>query len=359
MSVATAPGKLVIFGDYAVLEGAPAAATSVDVRAHAQVDVTDGRNSVFIDLAGGKAFDFFVEPGAELVWTTESPGDRGTIVSAVLDTCHEIAHLRGPLPALRISLNTDAFFTRANGRTEKLGLGSSAAALVALTGALIDALRIPVEPDSLIRICHAAHRRFQGGHGSGIDVATAVLGGVIGVRRDAASEYPAAESLPWPDELLMLAVWSGSSASTPELLTRFNAYRDNQADGFRHHLMHLGRFAEQADSAWRDGRVAELLSALTGYDNALRALDYDAEIGINTDVHERLRGMTERHGAVYKTSGAGGGDFGIVLTNSADVLERVAEEISSAGFMLLDADLNAAGLAIVPDADQSGNRPAY
>lgn len=352
MTVATAPGKLVIFGDYAVLEGAPAAATSVDVRAHAQVDATDGHHSVFIDLAGGKAYDFLVEPGAELVWTTDSPGDRGTIVSAVLDTCHELTHLRGPLPALRISLNTDAFFTRSNDRIEKLGLGSSAAVLVALTGALIDALHVPVEPESLIRICHEAHRQFQGGHGSGIDVATAVLGGVIGVRRDAASEYPMAESLPWPDGLLMLAVWSGSSASTPELLTRFNAYRDNHTDEFRHHLMHLGRFAEQADAAWRDGRVAALLSALTGYDNALRALDYDAEIGINTEVHERLRGMTEKHGAVYKTSGAGGGDFGIVLTNSQDVLEQVADEIGSAGFMLLDADLDAAGLTITPNEDQ-------
>ncbi|MFW2403848.1 MAG: mevalonate kinase [Gammaproteobacteria bacterium] len=353
MTVATAPGKLVIFGDYAVLEGAPAAATSVDVRAHAQVDVTDGRNSVFIDLAGGNAYDFVVEPGADLVWTTASPGDRGTVVAAVLDICHELVHLRGPMPALRISLNTDAFFTRANDRTEKLGLGSSAAVLVALTGALLDALRVPAEPDSLIRICHEAHHRFQGGHGSGIDVATAVLGGVIGVRRDPKSEYPLAESLPWPDGLLMLAVWSGSSASTPELLTRFNAYRDQHKDGFRTHLMHLERFAEQADAAWREGRVAEVLSALTGYDNALRALDYDAGIGINTQVHERLRGMTEKHGAVYKTSGAGGGDFGIVLTNSSEVLEQVADEMRAADFMLLDADLNAAGLSISPGEDPS------
>lgn len=346
MTVATAPGKLVIFGDYAVLEGAPAAATSVDVRARAQVDVTDGRSSVFIDLAGGKAYDFIVEPGTELVWKTESPGDRGTVLAAVLDTCHALLHQLGPLPALRISLNTDAFFTRVDDRNEKLGLGSSAAVLVALTGALIDALRVPVEPESLIRICHEAHRHFQGGHGSGIDVAAAVLGGVVGVRRDSGDKFPSADSLAWPEGLLMAAVWSGNSASTPELLTRFNRYRDGNPDEFRHHLLHLVRFAEQADAAWRAGNVASLLSALTGYDNALRALDYDAGIGINTEAHERLRGLTERHGAVYKTSGAGGGDFGIVLTDSSDVFEQVTVEIENAGFVFLDADLNAGGLSV-------------
>lgn len=344
MTIATAPGKLVVFGDYAVLEGAPAVAVSVDVRACAQVDVTDGRNSVFFDLAGGKAYDFVVEPGTRLEWMAESPAERGTIVAAVIDTCHELLHLHGPLPALRISLNTDAFFTRVGDTTVKLGLGSSAAALVALTGALVDALKIPLESGSLLNICHAAHRRFQGGRGSGIDVAAALAGGVIGVRLDTRERYPVTESLEWPAGLHMLPVWSGNSASTPELLDRFASYREADTDGFAHHLRNLTLFAQQADAAWHDGAVAEILSAMAGYDNALRSLDYDAQIGINTEVHERLRGLVEHHGAVYKTSGAGGGDFGIVLSDSTDVIEAVSVELTRRKFMLLGEDLCADGL---------------
>jgi len=347
MTVATTPGKLVVFGDYAVLEGAPAAAVSVDVRARAQVNLADGPNSVFIDIAGGQAYDFIVDPGVSLRWTGAPPGERGTLVAAVLDTCHELTHLNGPLPALRISLNTDAFYTSIGGITEKLGLGSSAAALVALIGALVAALRIPVERDSLLNVCHAAHRHFQGGRGSGIDVTTALLGGVVGMRGDPGESTSAIDSLGWPEGLLMQPVWSGRSASTRELLQRFYAYRDNDPDGFAHHLRNLTRLATLADAAWRGGKVAGILSALTGYDDALRALDYDAKIGINTSAHERLRGLAERHGAVYKTSGAGGGDFGIVLSDSADIMTSVGEDMSD--FELLEADVCAAGLHVAAD----------
>lgn len=347
MTIATTPGKLVVFGDYAVLEGAPAAAVSVDVRARAQVDPIDGRDSVFIDLGGGRAYDFVVEPGASLRWLAEPPAGRGKLIAAVLDTCHELVHLTGTVPGLRISVNTDAFYTDVGGRVEKLGLGSSAAALVALTGALIATLGIPIERPSLLNICHAAHRNFQGGRGSGIDVTTALLGGVVGVRHGGEQPSPAATRLDWPDGLFMLPFWSGVGASTTELLARFYEYRATDEDGFAHHLRNLSNYARQADAAWRRGAVAEILSALTGFDDALRALDYDAGIGINTEAHDRLRGVAERHGAVYKTSGAGGGDFGIVLTDSERVLRAVADEM--VGFKPLEARLNVAGLEISGD----------
>ena len=334
-----------IFGDYAVLEGAPAAAVSVDVRARAQVDRIDARRSVFIDVAGGHAFDFEVEPGERLRWIGQPPGDRGALVAAVFDTCHELVHLQGPLPSLRISVDTDAFYTGVGGRTQKLGLGSSAAALVALTGALTRCLRISVERDSLLNICRAAHQRFQGGAGSGIDVATALLGGVVGVRIEARDAPPNVSTLAWPDGLFMMPVWSGSAASTPELLGRFYAYKDADADGFTHHLRNLGRYARLIDAAWRKGGVAEILSALTGYDDALRALDGDARVGINTDAHDRLRGVVEHHGAVYKTSGAGGGDFGIVFSDSDTILRDVRREVGEDA--VLDAALNVGGLDIL------------
>jgi mevalonate kinase len=349
MPLATAPGKLVIFGDYAVLEGAPAAATSVGVLARAQVDVIDGRRSVFIDAAGGNAYDFSVDPGEGLTWIGDSPGERGRIPHAVLDTCYELMHLRGPVPTMRISLNTDAFFAGLGDRAEKLGLGSSAAVLVALTGALVDALEIPVETGSLLRVCQAAHRRFQGGKGSGIDVATSVLGGVVGVKKNPQDEFVVADALQWPDGLLLLPVWSGNSASTPELIARFDAYREQNPEAFRHHLRNLGRYAEQANRAWRAVAVAETLSAIAGYDNALRALDYDADIGVNTEDHERIRGLAEGHGAIYKTSGAGGGDFGIVLTDSQDVARLVTEDLTAAGYRVFDEELGVEGLTLVRD----------
>lgn len=346
MTVASAPGKLVIVGDYAVLEGAPAIATTVGIRAKAQVTVTAAGDSVFIDLAGGKAYGFVFETGMGLTWVDESPAERGTILEAVLETCNELLTLPDPLPSLRVSMNTDAFYRSIGGSSVKLGVGSSAAVLVALTGALVAALGMRVERPSLLSICHAAHRRFQGGLGSGIDMSAALYGGVVGVTLGRGELEPETEALEWPEGLAMLPLWSGNSASTPELLRRFARYRAAEADAFSSHMRYLTRFAQHADAAWRSASVVELMSALAGFDDALRALDADAGIGINTEAHEQLRGLTERHGAVYKTSGAGGGDFGIAISDSTDVIDAVRADAIDAGFSLLDKELDVDGLTV-------------
>jgi phosphomevalonate kinase len=58
------------------------------------------------------------------------------------------------------------------------GYGSSAAASVALTGALLALVEESVSGEEVFAIALAAHRAFQGGRGSGYDVAASTHGGV-------------------------------------------------------------------------------------------------------------------------------------------------------------------------------------
>jgi phosphomevalonate kinase len=344
MNAANAPGKLVIVGDYAVLEGAPAIATTVDVRARAQVVVTESNDSLFIDLAGGKSYRFIFDQGLGLSWIDESPAERGTLLEAVLRTVYEQLHLTAPLPAMRISINTDAFFQSVDGVPVKLGLGSSAAALVALAGGLMSALNISIEPGPMLKFCQAAHRHFQGGYGSGIDISAAFHGGVVGVTIVPGDVEREIEALSWPDGLHMLPLWSGVSASTPVLLQRFAAFREADSSLFQTHMRRLTRFARQTVEAWHAGAVSEIMSSLAGYDGALRMLDEVAKIGINTPTHEQLRRIVERHGAVYKTSGAGGGDFGIAISESSDVVAAIKAEANARGLLVLEKSFCVDGL---------------
>src|SRR5262245_37809403 len=136
--IARAPGKVVISGAYAVLEGAPAIVAAVD-----RYVTADARRTA----------------------------DAVT-------------------PEVRAALgNRDApaFDARALRRGDnKLGLGSSAAILVASLGAV--ALRDlgPLSDDALaaqvFEPALAAHRAAQGG-GSGIDVAASTYGGVLIAQR--------------------------------------------------------------------------------------------------------------------------------------------------------------------------------
>ena len=346
MPEASAPGKLIVFGEYAVMEGAPAIATAVDVRAWARISPSEDRDSILFDAHSGQAHHFSVAGSRELHWQTPAPGARGTILEAVFITLGQ--RLPDQLdPKLRFSIDTDAFYAETGGSLFKLGLGSSAAALVALVGAFMRSAGLIVTDAALFEICCEAHRTFQGGQGSGIDIATALTGGVVAVRPGEPGATPAVTSREWPDGLLMLPVWSGSSASTPELLDRFNHYRERDPGSFDAHIHRLKSLAEEADRAWSGPKVTTLLEVLKAYDSALRAMDRDGAIGINTDAHDLLRDLSAQHGAIYKTSGAGGGDFGIALTDSPEVIDSLKKVLTDSGYRVLTSSYDADGLTVL------------
>lgn len=351
---AQAPGKLVIAGEYAVLEGAPGLAVAVDVRAQARVVSIPGRDNHLVIPDTGQKFCFHWVPDSRPRWERRSPGAFGL----PLEVCAEILTARRLLPraseltACEIELLTAAFFHAGNGgRRMKLGLGSSAAVVVALTGALLRLAGGPTLPrQDLIDICCEAHRRLQGGTGSGIDVATSITGGTVAIAivRHPTTDARMVQALPvaWPRQLRLVAVWSGESASTPGMLGRLRAFHERHAGQYFGHMQSLGAAAGQAVAAWKAGNVSAVLSAVASYESGLRRLDESAGIGIFSPVHERLRGIAQRHTAVYKPSGAGGGDFGIALTDSRDVEQALRADYAAAGYLTLDAGLGGPGLTV-------------
>ena len=346
MTEASAPGKLVLGGEYAVLDGAPAVVAAIDVRARVKVVAIPGTESIFFDAARGRAFYFVIDGSTGLRWIGESPETNGTILEAVVSSFIEHSTLFDDGPSFRVSMNTDNFFTHLGGRWTKLGVGSSAAALVSLAGALVAELNLTLPRDELLAVCHAAHRRFQGGRGSGADVATALYGGVVIVRRGAKPETVSATACGWPNGLLALPIWSGVSASTRELLARFEKFKSDNPVDYQRHFRRLQALSEQACVAWLEQSVIDILNVLAAYDDALLGLDSDARIGINSEAHAKIRQLVERHGAIYKISGAGGGDFGVALTESTEVIEAVREDCGKGGFEILDRPFMAAGLSV-------------
>jgi phosphomevalonate kinase len=188
-------------------------------------------------------------------------------------------------------------------------------------------------------------------------VATAVTGGVVAIEfsRQAGPEarVPQAHPVSWPRRLAMVAVWSGQSASTPAMLGRLRTFRERDTVRFSGHMERLGANAGRAVAAWQAEDLSALLSAIGGYESGLRRLDEAAGIGIFSPEHERLRAIALEHGAVYKPSGAGGGDFGIALTDSHHVEHALRAAYEKAGFMTLAADLRAPGLTV----RSTGTRP--
>ena len=90
MSDASAPGKLVIAGEYAVLHGAPAVVMALDVRAQATVSRVAKTDSVLVDSVSGQEFRFHCHEQKGFQWLGRAPGERGRILLVVLSTFLEV-----------------------------------------------------------------------------------------------------------------------------------------------------------------------------------------------------------------------------------------------------------------------------
>ena len=343
MSEADAPGKLVIAGEYAVLHGAPAIAIAVNVRARARVGRSGGLSRLVVPDGG--SWEFQWGDDGQPQWQVQPVAGQGNVLEAVLAVASRRVLLAHDLPALMIELDTREFHrARADGFREKLGLGSSAAVTVALAGALLAELGATPERGTLLGLALDAHHELQGGAGSGIDVIAALYGGVVGIGAPEAPEQ--ALSLSWPTGLDWLAAWTGCAASTRVMLERLEKFRTTRVDEFNRQLSVLKGSARAVLASWRRGRVAAILAALADYGDALRSLDGASGIGIWTPAHDRLAALAAETGAVYKPSGAGGGDFGIAFASTAEPLRRLQARLVAEGVDTIAGGQAAPGVRI-------------
>ena len=317
---ASAPGKFVLSGEYAVLDGAPAVCVAVDRRAQVLIEPHDGDHCVvrapgFSDETG----QFTVNPGG-LNWL-DGAEDFGLF--AAVWAASRPAALDD---AVAISLDTTAFRDPASG--SKIGLGSSAALAAALAAAL-HALGGAGAPGA----AHAGHRRFQGGAGSGVDVACSITGGVIEYRMSDRQVTP----LAWPDGLHYSVLWSGVAAETRGRLARFRAQAESRARD------DLGEASNAVAAELERGDAMAVLAALDDYTRTLRRFDGAHALGIFAAGHAQLADSASGEDVVYKPCGAGGGDIGVALATSEATLASFEKMAARAGFARLGLSVDPRG----------------
>lgn len=263
MTIARAPGKLVLSGSYSVLWGAPALVASVDR-------------------------------------------------FAVADSSREPVHVAEEvLAAVRLGLIERPCYVDASslrvaepgGTSRKLGLGSSAAILLATLVATrgdppTDAARQALFADGL-----RAHREAQGG-GSGIDVAASTFGGVMTFRR----RDPVPEVTPHqlPDGIVIHVFACDAPAVTSSFVAQVRALAASHPPRFEAIIAQAGGGASACASA-ADARA--FLSGLDTQRRALTELGDAAGIPIITPAMAALAAIAETEGGVFLPSGAGGGDI--------------------------------------------------
>lgn len=318
----SAPGKVFIAGEYAVLDGAPAICMAVDCRAHVSITESDQDFHRVIAPGHSQLTGRFRAMPRALEWLQGE--SEYTLLTAVWEELGAT-----PRGYLSIVLDTSEFVDAKTGI--KLGVGSSAALTVALAAALDLALG---GGQSVDRIARDAHRNLQHGAGSGADIACSLHGGVIAYRMG--ENMPT--SLSWPAGLHYALLWSGVGATTTAQLARLAATSigTTRAD--------LGVAASNVATAWCDGEITGIIAALQEYAVALRRFDAEHKLGIHAAGHAELASAADSCGVLYKPCGAGGGDLGIVIASDAAAVDVFVSKARDNGFRHVRMAVEATGL---------------
>jgi len=334
--VASAPGKLVLLGEYAVLEGAPALALAVDRRARATLaPATDDAWEIVSPTFGVEAR--LRMDGAGAAWSDAAP-DALAWVATLLGQFHPGAHL----PPCRVELDSDAFHVEHAGKPAKLGLGSSAALAVALLGALH---AIAQKPAPTLDECVRTHRAIQHGHGSGIDIAASFSGGLLRYQLDGNATRSVPARL--PEGLRWRCVYSGRPASTRAMLATVAGWRERDPAAFAHCMHELATISSRGIDALAANDAAAFLSCLHDYATSLARFGEAAGADIASREHRAIAAIAADCGCVYKSCGAGGGDIGVTFAVEDTRLRDFSARALRAGFPVIGLEADPTGLEVV------------
>jgi phosphomevalonate kinase len=296
-----APGKVLLFGAYSVLEGTEALVVAVD-------------RYVVADT------------------TRREPSPSREVRAALGDVAAPAVDVSGLYAA-----------------AQKLGLGSSAAVLVATLGARAaergEDLASPAARRAIFAAAKQAHAVAQGG-GSGVDIAASTYGGALFYAMDGFDAERGRTSL--PGGLVLRVFWSGASARTSDLVARVKALGDRDRSAYRGAIEAVGAAVRAAKSACATNDFRALVAAGVANGTALADLGCAADAPVVPAAFADLGAAAADEEAAFYPSGAGGGDVGVWLGGALPSARFVARA-ASRGMSPLDLGVDHAGLRIRKD----------
>ena len=319
-SRASAPAKVILTGEHAVVYNEPALVMAINRRAHVAVTTTRG-DSVELSSTDLKKTERFPMRETSELRSIETVG--GTL-RPYLTVLRQVARKAEYYGGLKVSIQSEI--------PSSAGLGSSAAIGVAMSAALGNCLGLRLGKERISKIAFESEKLFHG-HPSGIDNLVSTQGGLIVFRRN--EGFLPVES---PANLQLVIGMTNVERSTADQVAKVAETVKEHHDVGQLLLHCIGHLTIEAVGAVRDGNVeavGRLLSLNHWLVNAL---------GVSNPLLDRLVYASLKAGALgAKLTGAGGGGCMIALVTTKTE-DAVAEAIEREGCTHLKVKQSQAGV---------------
>ncbi|MCM0649786.1 phosphomevalonate kinase [Clostridium swellfunianum] len=250
---------------------------------------------------------------------------------------------------------------------KKYGLGSSAAVVVSVVSAMLslhDCVS-ELDRDKIFKLSAIAHVKTQGS-GSGADIAAAVYGGWLEYCSFSAkwilNELEKGTKLiemlerPWPNlsivtltppVSLQLAVgWTRDAEATGHMIQKAYKFREDNLTLYNDFLRASLIAVEQLIQSFKSNESIEAIKALSQNRKVLQKLGEESGILIETEKLKNLCSIAENFGSA-KSSGAGGGDCGVAFIKDASKKQELYEAWEDADISPLDLCVSEEGIIVM------------
>lgn len=306
--VASAPAKIILFGEHFVVHGEPAIVLAIDRRAYAKVE---RRSDKSLHL---RSTDLNLEASIKNGNFTVTQGDLKEAkmkFEPVLMAVRKVLERHGTNTGLDVEITSTV--------PVAAGLGSSAAVVAAVTHAAGTLLEVKMTKEDIFKIAYEAEKIVHGTP-SGVDPAISTFGGTLLFQMDTGFKPLEAKT-----DVPLVIGDTGVQRSTRIQVEKVNDKRKKYPQVVKPMMQAAREIVLRAMDAFKENDL-ETLGELMNLNHSLLY-----GLGVSDESLEWLINAARKAGALgAKLTGAGGGGCMIALTEN-DKLEQIMEAIQRAG----------------------------
>ena len=313
MAKASAPGKLILFGEHFVVYGLPAIATAIEARTVAEVH---------------RAEEFSV-----LDNRPETPGYKKEKYDQQSDSIRRMLKVMG-LEGKKVRIVLSGDLVAAS------GVGASGASCAAIAAALNEEFGLGMDRDEINDVAYEGEKGYHGVP-SGIDNCSSTYGGFLHFRKDLKTGKSVIRQLHSKAPLSIVVGNTGLISNTTKVVGDVKAKREKDPEKFQKIFDNYSKIAEEATVSVEKGDLVKI-GLLMNMNHLLLE-----EIGVSCDELEELVDLASRNGALgAKLTGTGRGGL-IVALVTGETGGKVASAIKKAGFHSEMTKIGAEGVKVI------------
>ncbi len=342
------PGKLMVAGEYAVLEpNQPLIVMAVNRFVYCTIESQTEGSLHLVDLGLDHVKWEFHD--WEIFLNNEDP--RLNFIKNALQLSLQFLQEKDRDFSV-FSLTVRSELDDASGK--KYGLGSSAAVVTAVISSVLKLFNKGVSKEVIFKLAAMAHTVTQQS-GSGADIAASTFGGMMkytsfqaewllkemaeiqSVKTIVEKKWPyySNQSLQLPKEVKLFVGWTGKPASTTNLVKEVRQLKETNLTAYDQFLHKSRTAVELIVKGMMEGDSQLFFEGITGNRHALAELGKIANVSIETEKLHQLSIVAEQLGGAGKLSGAGGGDCGLAFIPQNASESALYSQWMAAGIALL------------------------